>query len=72
MIVILKVGIYFVFHLAANTGNNGSPPSGGLKDTIINNSPNIVLKTIAAGTVIKDRYSHLIPQLASYFLPVGK
>lgn len=62
----------FFFNLAANTGNNESPTSGGLKNTIINNSPDVVLKIFATGNVIKDRYGHLIPQLASYFLPVGK
>ncbi|XP_001943513.2 uncharacterized protein LOC100166739 [Acyrthosiphon pisum] len=56
---------------APSTGNNDSPTSGGLKNTIINNSPDVVLKLFATGSVIKDRYGHLIPQLASYFLPVG-
>jgi len=62
----------YLFDLAASIGNNESPTSGGLKNTIINNSPDVVLKSLATGSIIKDRYGHLIPQLASYFLPVGK
>lgn len=39
---------------------------------VLNNTPNPVLKILATGNVLKNQFGHLIPQLAAYFLPVGK
>lgn len=45
---------------------------GRISNTMVNNAPESVLKTVAKGNIIKNRYGFVVPQLASYFLPIGE
>lgn len=57
---------------AENAVRSNKSYLSSFSNMFVKNAPESVLNTVAKGNVIKNQYGYVVPQLASYFLPIGE